>query len=145
MASKLQPEFVFVVVTSQSVPSSAPVEDPLDWIEHDDPVWSVIRFDACKLTPSMISISPPSGQFGPTVQLCESASVIPFTASGGGILDSQRRPHATDAAWHVKKINNHQAQVVRLFAAQAHALTSSLGCHLTMVDPDVDGTVLEVD
>jgi hypothetical protein len=37
-------------------------------IEHPEEVWSVIWFVVESPTPSRISISPPLGQFGPTVQ-----------------------------------------------------------------------------
>ena len=84
----------------------------------------------------MMSISPPLGQSGPTVQLYGHVNIVRRTVAWPS-EGSQGRPSATNASWSMGNIGDDEATGIALFAADANAGASAGGDGL-VIHPKID-------
>jgi hypothetical protein len=96
-------------------------------------VCKLIRFCEALFTPSIISISPLAGQFGPRVQ-----SLIGLVMDYSMLhIKLTSRPGSTDATWHMNNVGNKQAVGICSFAGYTNTLSTIYGVVRQMVDAHI--------
>lgn len=113
-------------------------------MEHPSEVCRVIALFALSLTPSMMSISPSLGQFGPTIQ---KAGLVGYQQCFRCEEDTDMRknlPCAANSARHVGDIEGKQAVVVGCVTRDTYAISAATGSNISAIDTHVDKPVAGV-
>ena len=117
----------------------------LSVMEHPFEVCRVMALFALSLTPSMMSISPSLGQFGPNIQNAGLFRYQPELSLRRGQRYEKDIPCAANSARHVRDIEGKQAIVINRVTCDTHAVSAAATGNIGAVDTHVDVAVLRVN